>query len=503
MATDPVTTPTTTTATTPAKKTLLRPRPTTTSVFTPPTDTSTSTSKDTHNHTPNQALNPDADHHHHPPTATPTRKMNSVVLSRPLGVYYARGFSSLSSFSSFFRLKPRIPSSSSSSSSISGSNNSSNSHIAKQQLHGQAAVGFRANTHCRFKSVSPLSPGASSASTSTTTVGEEKEEMTVKKVPMRGAVKIVEVGARDGLQNEQGVVPTETKIELIERLSGAGLRHIEAGSFVSPKWVPQMADTPQIHTHLNSHPPAAPVPVTYSYLTPNMQGLTSYLATPAPAPSSTTNQHTSEIAIFASASEGFSKQNINCTIAESLGRFRPVVERAREQGIAVRGYVSMVIECPYDGPTPPAKVADVVEELLKMGCYEVSLGDTNGVGTPGTVGTLVNYLIKERHLPAEKLAAHFHDTYGQAIVNCLVALEAGIRTFDSSIAGLGGCPYSKGATGNVATEDLVYFLEGTGVSTNVDLQKIVEIGDWISGVLGRRNDSKVGTALMARRGARL
>lgn len=159
----------------------------------------------------------------------------------------------------------------------------------------------------------------------------------------------------------------------------------------------------------------------------------------------------------------------------------------------------MIIACPYDGPTPPSKVAEVVEGLLDMGCYEVSLGDTNGVGTPGTIGALMNYLIKERGLPSEKLAAHFHDTYGQAIVNCLVALEAGIRTFDSSVAGLGGCPYSKGATGNVATEDLVYFLEGTGVKTNVDLNKIVEIGDWISKELGRKNESKVGTALMARR----
>ncbi|CAZ82604.1 unnamed protein product [Tuber melanosporum] len=313
-----------------------------------------------------------------------------------------------------------------------------------------------------------------------------------------GVVKIVEVGARDGLQNEKGVVPTNTKIELIERLSSAGLIHIEAGSFVSPSWVPQMADTPEIMKHLRSNPPAAPTGVTYSYLTPNMKGLTNFIHYSSNTGVSA-SEHASEIAIFGSASEGFSQRNINCSIAESLERYRPVVQKALENGIRVRGYVSMIIECPYDGPTSPVKVAEVVEGLLDLGCYEVSLGDTNGVGTPGTIGTLVNYLIKDRGIPAEKLAAHFHDTYGQAIVNCLVALEAGIRTFDSSVAGLGGCPYSKGATGNVATEDLVYFLKGTGVKTNVDLDKIVEIGDWISKKLGRKNESKVGTALMAHR----
>ncbi|KAG0638697.1 hypothetical protein HOY80DRAFT_1046905 [Tuber brumale] len=314
-----------------------------------------------------------------------------------------------------------------------------------------------------------------------------------------GVVKIVEVGARDGLQNEKGVVPTNTKIELIERLSSAGLTHIEAGSFVSPSWVPQMADTPEIVKHLRSNPPAAPAGVTYSYLTPNMKGLTNFIHHSTSNTGVSVSEQASEIAIFGSASEGFSQRNINCSIAGSLERYRPVVQKALENGIRVRGYVSMIIECPYDGPTSPVKVAEVVEGLLDLGCYEVSLGDTNGVGTPGTIGTLVNYLIKDRGIPAEKLAAHFHDTYGQAIVNCLVALEAGIRTFDSSVAGLGGCPYSKGATGNVATEDLVYFLNGTGVKTNVDLDRIVEIGDWISKKLGRKNESKVGTALMAHR----
>jgi hydroxymethylglutaryl-CoA lyase len=223
-----------------------------------------------------------------------------------------------------------------------------------------------------------------------------------------------------------------------------------------------MADTPDVMKHLRANPPQVPQAVTYSYLTPNMKGLTDFIAhsTSLACASSTVPQqaHDSEIAIFGSASEAFSQRNINCSIAESLERFRPVAKKALDQGIKVRGYISMVIACPYDGPTPPKNVAEVVEGLLDMGCYEVSLGDTNGVGTPGTIGALVNYLVKERGIPVEKLAAHFHDTYGQAIANCLVALEAGIRTFDSSIAGLGGCPYSKGATGNVATEDLVYWL---------------------------------------------
>ena len=224
-----------------------------------------------------------------------------------------------------------------------------------------------------------------------------------------------------------------------------------------------MADTPDVMKRLRANPPQASQAVTYSYLTPNMKGLTDFIAHSAPLTSASSTvpplqAHDSEIAIFGSASEGFSQRNINCSIAESLERFRPVATKALGQGIRVRGYVSMIIACPYDGPTPHKKVAEVVEGLLDMGCYEVSLGDTNGVGTPGTIGALVNYLIKERGIPAEKLAGHFHDTYGQAIANCLVALEAGIRTFDSSVGGLGGCPYSKGATGNVATEDLVYWL---------------------------------------------
>ncbi|KAF8252412.1 aldolase [Wilcoxina mikolae CBS 423.85] len=308
-------------------------------------------------------------------------------------------------------------------------------------------------------------------------------------------VRIVEVGARDGLQNEKTPVSLDTKLELLSRLSKTGLRHIEAGSFVSPKWVPQMANTSAILSHLESTRPKDDG-VTYSYLVPNTKGLSIFLSTTPPA-----STRGSEIAIFASASEGFSQKNLNCSITESLSRFEPVVASALEHGFQIRGYVSMIISCPYSGATPVSAVADVVEKLLDMGCYEVSLGDTNGVGTPGTVGRLLRYLVTERGIRVEQLAAHFHDTYGQAIVNSLVALEHGIRTFDSSVGGLGGCPYAQGATGNVATEDLVYFLEGTGVDTGVDLEAVVKVGEWISKVLGRGNGSRVGKALAGTKGA--
>jgi len=311
------------------------------------------------------------------------------------------------------------------------------------------------------------------------------------------SVRIVEVGARDGLQNEKTTVPLETKLELLSRLSKTGLRHIEAGSFVSPKWVPQMANTSAILSHLEATRDDEPErrDITYSYLVPNEKGLASFLdAGPAPGAGN-------EIAVFASASEGFSRSNLNCSVAESLRRFAPVVERACARGFRVRGYVSMVIACPYSDATPPAAVAAVVRQLLDMGCYEVSLGDTNGVGTPATVAKLLACLIGENAIPAEKLAAHFHDTYGQAIVNSLVALEHGIRTFDASVSGLGGCPYAAGATGNVATEDLVYFLEGTGVHTGVDLEQLAGVGEWVSKALGRRNGSRVGRALAGKKRA--
>jgi hydroxymethylglutaryl-CoA lyase len=317
------------------------------------------------------------------------------------------------------------------------------------------------------------------------------------------SVRIVEVGARDGLQNEKTTVPLDTKLELLSRLSKTGLKHIEAGSFVSPKWVPQMANTSEILARLEMERRGTDDDgsgrdddgITYSYLVPNRRGLEGFLHS-----DTLPKREGNEIAVFASASEGFSRKNLNCTVEESLRRFEPVLAEAREKGYRVRGYVSMVIACPYSGPTPPSAVADVVEKLLEMGCYEVSLGDTNGVGTPGTVGKLLRYLVEERRIPPERLAAHFHDTYGQAIVNSLVALEHGIRTFDSSVGGLGGCPYAEGATGNVATEDLVYFLEGTGVHTGVDLGKLVEIGEWISKALGRGNGSRVGRALAGKKG---
>ncbi|EPS44949.1 hypothetical protein H072_983 [Dactylellina haptotyla CBS 200.50] len=304
-------------------------------------------------------------------------------------------------------------------------------------------------------------------------------------------VKIVEVGPRDGLQNEKTIVPLETKISLIERLSTTGLRVIEAGSFVAPKWVPQMADSTSILTHLSRSPPPAPkdVSVSYPFLVPNLKGLESALTPSNPA---------SEISIFASASEGFSQKNLNCSIDESFKRFAPVVQQALASGVKVRGYVSMVIACPYSGETPPEKVVEVTKRLLDMGCYEVSLGDTTGVGNPYSIDVLMKALV-DAGVPVEKLACHFHDTYGQAIVNCMVGLANGVRVFDSSVAGLGGCPYAKGATGNVATEDLVYFLHSVGMTTGVDLEKVSEVGAWISKAIGRKNNSKVGPALLAKR----
>ena len=310
-------------------------------------------------------------------------------------------------------------------------------------------------------------------------------------------VKIVEVGPRDGLQNEKAIVPTATKLMLIEKLSQTGLSVIEAGAFVSPKWVPQMADTPIILQHLDkrsAETAAKSSEIIYPYLVPNLQGLKSALAL------GTTNLK--EVAIFASASDGFSRKNINCSVPESLDRFRPVLELCRSQSppIRVRGYISMVISCPYDGPTPPTTVAEVTQSLLDMGCYEISLGDTNGSGTPASVSKLLTTILNKPYsIPVKKLACHFHDTYNQALVNSMTALCFGIRVFDSSVAGLGGCPYSRGATGNVSTEDLVYFLHGMGMETGVNLERVSEVGDWISKELGRANGSKVGPALLGRK----
>ena len=293
-------------------------------------------------------------------------------------------------------------------------------------------------------------------------------------------MRIVEVGPRDGLQNEPNQVPTAVKLELIERLADAGLPAVEATAFVSPKWVPQMADHTEVLERIRRKPGVA-----YPVLTPNLKGFEAARAAGA-----------TEVAVFAAASEAFSKKNINCTIDESLERFRPLAMEAKKHNIKVRGYVSCVLGCPYEGNVRPERVADVAAALHQMGCYEVSLGDTIGVGTPGKTKVMIEACA--RRMPLEKLAGHFHDTYGQALANIYASLEAGVATFDSSIAGLGGCPYAKGASGNVATEDVVYLLQGLGIETGIDLDKLVAIGRWICGLLGREPSSKVNRALSAK-----
>jgi hydroxymethylglutaryl-CoA lyase len=300
---------------------------------------------------------------------------------------------------------------------------------------------------------------------------------------MRGVpeqVRIVEVGPRDGLQNEAGVVPVEAKVALIEALAEAGLRVIEAGSFVSPKWVPQMADTDQVLARLRRVPGTA-----YPVLVPNMQGFAAAAAAGV-----------EEIAVFGAASESFSRRNINCSIAESLDRFRPVAAAALAQSMRVRGYVSCVLGCPYEGEIAPAAVAALAGALQEMGCYEISLGDTIGIGTPRRAQAMVATVADT--VPVEKLALHFHDTYGQALANILACLELGVAVVDSAVAGLGGCPYAKGATGNVATEDVVYMLDGMGIRTGVDLRRLAAAGRMISGVLGRQPVSKVAQVLAKR-----
>ncbi|MEA1648321.1 hydroxymethylglutaryl-CoA lyase [Nitrospirillum sp. BR 11164] len=296
------------------------------------------------------------------------------------------------------------------------------------------------------------------------------------------AIRIVEVGPRDGLQNEAALVPTDTKVALIDRLSATGLPVVEAGAFVSPKWVPQMADTADVLARIQRRPG-----VGYPVLVPNERGFAQALAAGV-----------TEIAVFAAASEAFSQRNINCSIAESLDRFAPVTRLARDNGIAVRGYVSCVLGCPYEGAIDPAKVAEVSARLVDLGCAEISLGDTIGVGTPAKAAALVRRVAEE--VPVSRLAAHFHDTYGQALANLLACLDEGIRVIDSSVAGLGGCPYAKGATGNVATEDVVYMLEGQGLCTGVDLDALSAIGGWISDAIGRPNASRAGRALLAKAG---
>lgn len=293
-------------------------------------------------------------------------------------------------------------------------------------------------------------------------------------------VRIVEVGARDGLQNEKQIVPTQTKRKLIESLAACGLSHVEATSFVSPKWIPQLADAEELLFSLTRA-----AGVVYPVLVPNLKGY-----------ERASRCAVTEVAVFTAASSAFNQRNINATTEESFGRLQPVVEAALAANVRVRGYVSTVLGCPYQGDVPLADVVAVAERLHRLGCYEISLGDTIGVGTPGQARNMLEAVAAV--VPMNALAVHFHDTRGQALANIYACLEAGVRVVDSSIAGLGGCPYARGASGNVATEDVAYMLQGLGMETGVDLQALAAVGRWISEVLGRPNGSKVGIALEAR-----
>jgi hydroxymethylglutaryl-CoA lyase len=293
-------------------------------------------------------------------------------------------------------------------------------------------------------------------------------------------VKIVEVGPRDGLQNEKDFVPSATKIELINRLAAAGLRNVEAASFVSPKWVPQMADGADVMAGIERR-----AGTIYSVLTPNLRGFEGALAA-----------HADEIVIFGAASEAFSQKNINCSIAESIERFAPVAAAAKEHGLRIRGSVSCALGCPYQGEVPVASVVDVVKRFAALGCDEIDIADTIGVGTPKRTREVFEAVTEV--FPREHLSGHFHDTYGQALANIYAALIEGVEIFHASVAGLGGCPYAKGATGNVATEDVLYLMNGLGIETGIDLAQVVEIGDFISNAIGRPNVSRAGKALLAK-----
>lgn len=292
-------------------------------------------------------------------------------------------------------------------------------------------------------------------------------------------VKIVEVGPRDGLQNEPQPVPAKAKIELIDRLSDAGLPVVEATAFVSPKWVPQMADNAEVMAGIRRKPGVA-----YPVLVPNRKGLDAAIAAGA-----------EEVVVFGAATESFSKRNTNCSIAEGLARFSEVCAEALARGLKVRGDISVCFGCPYEGEVEPEAVVRVARELDAMGCYEITIADTIGTGTAGNTRKVIEAVA--RHVPVERLAGHFHDTYGQAVANVYAALECGVATFDSSVAGLGGCPYAKGATGNVATEDVLYMLNGLGIETGVDMAKLVAAGDFICNVLGRPTNSRAAKALAA------
>ena len=293
-----------------------------------------------------------------------------------------------------------------------------------------------------------------------------------------GQVKIVEVGPRDGLQNEAGTVPAEIKVQLIEMLADAGLPVVESGAFVSPKWVPQMATSAEVFTRIRRRDD-----VSYPMLVPNLKGLEIALAAGV-----------EEVALFAASTETFSQKNTNCSIAESIERFNAVIDEALAAGVKVRGYISCVLGCPYEGEVSFDTVSMIAQKMLEKGCYEVSLGDTIGVGTAGLATELIEVL--SRQVPVAQLAAHFHDTYGQALANIHAVMQCGIAVVDSSVAGLGGCPYAKGATGNVATEDVVYMLDGMGIETGVDMGKLLEAGRFISDFLGREPVSRAATALL-------
>ena len=293
-------------------------------------------------------------------------------------------------------------------------------------------------------------------------------------------VRLVEVGPRDGLQNEQAMVPTDVKVALVDLLTDAGFAAIEATSFVSPKWVPQMADAAEVMARIRRKPG-----VRFSVLTPNMKGFEAAIAAKA-----------DEVAVFVAASETFSHKNINCSIAESLDRARPIFDAAKARAVRVRGYISCVLGCPYEGRIDPQRVADIAHTLYRMGAYEVSLGDTIGTGTAGETATLMRSCAKQ--VPVAALAGHFHDTYGQALTNVYASLETGVATFDCSVAGLGGCPYAKGATGNVASEDVLYLLQGLGIDTGVDMTGLRRAGQYISDFLQRQPVSRVARALNAK-----
>lgn len=294
------------------------------------------------------------------------------------------------------------------------------------------------------------------------------------------SVRLVEVGPRDGLQNEKQPISVADKVRLVDDLTAAGLSYVEVGSFVSPKWVPQMAGSVEVFAGIQRKPG-----VTYAALTPNLKGFEAAL-----------EAKVEEVAVFAAASEAFSQKNINCSIAESLQRFVPLMEAAKAANVRVRGYVSCVLGCPYDGDIAPEQVARVARELFAMGCYEVSLGDTIGTGTAGKTRSMLEAV--GRDIPRGKLAGHFHDTYGQALANIYASLLEGVSVFDSSVAGLGGCPYAKGATGNVASEDVLYLLQGLGIETGVNMDKLIAAGQRICEVLGKANGSRVARARLSR-----